>query len=118
MSECVFCRIAAGTIPAKILYQDDDVVAFPDANPAAPFHALVVPRQHRASLLEFGDGNADAKILAALLQAAVKVAKDAGYAKEEKGFRLAVNTGREAGQSVFHVHVHVLGGRTLRWPPG
>jgi histidine triad (HIT) family protein len=118
MSECVFCRIASGAIPAKLLHHDDDVIAFPDANPQAPFHALVIPRRHVASLAEFGDGEADGRLLGALVRTAVKVARDAGYAKAERGFRLAVNTGPEGGQSVFHVHVHVLAGRTLRWPPG
>lgn len=116
MNDCVFCRIAAGTIPAQLLYQDDDVVAFPDANPQAPFHALVIPRTHRGSLFEYGPD--DAASMAALVRAAVKVARDAGCDDPARGFRLVANTGPQAGQSVFHVHLHVLGGRALHWPPG
>ncbi len=116
MSECVFCRIVAGTIPAQILYQDDEVVAFPDANPKAPCHALVIPRKHLASLFEYGEG--DDAALGALLRGAVKVARDAGFEGEGRGFRLVANTGPQGGQSVFHVHLHVLGGRALSWPPG
>ena len=119
MSDCIFCKIAGGTIPATLLYQDDDVVAFPDVSPKAPFHALVIPREHRASLFDYGTEPAnDARALGALMRAAVRVARDAGFEEEGRGFRLVVNTGPDAGQSVFHVHVHVLGGRALAWPPG
>jgi histidine triad (HIT) family protein len=116
MSECVFCRIAAGTIPAPKLYEDDDVVAFPDANPQAPFHALVIPKEHKESLFAFGAG--DGAALGALVRAAVQVARDAGLDQPGRGFRLVTNTGPQGGQSVFHVHLHVLGGRSLGWPPG
>jgi histidine triad (HIT) family protein len=119
MSDCIFCKIVAGTVPAKLLYEDDDAVAFPDMSPRAPFHALVVPREHRASLFDYGAEPAnDGRALGALVRAAVQVARDAGFEEQGRGFRLVVNTGPEAGQSVFHVHLHVLGGRTLAWPPG
>ena len=117
--DCIFCKIVAGTIPATILYQDDEVVAFPDVSPKAPFHALVIPREHRASLFDYGTGaGADGAALGALLRGAVRVARDAGFEEEGRGFRLVANTGPQGGQSVFHVHLHVLGGRPLSWPPG
>jgi histidine triad (HIT) family protein len=117
--DCIFCKIAAGAIPAKFLYEDEDVVAFPDVSPKAPFHALVIPREHRVSLFDYGDGaDGDGARLGALLRGAVRVARDAGFDEEGRGFRLVVNTGPQGGQSVFHVHLHVLGGRALSWPPG
>ena len=115
MSEnCLFCRIVRGEIPAQIIYQDDDALAFRDLNPQAPTHVLVIPREHLASLNEAETH--DAAALGRLLQAAAKVARQEGLA--ENGYRTVINTGAGAGQTVFHLHLHILGGRGLAWPPG
>lgn len=111
---CVFCRIAEGTAAARVVHQDASVVAFHDIHPQAPVHVLVVPRRHITSLLDAGEG--DEPLLGLLVRTARDVAKDLGLA--EKGFRLVFNTGRDAGYSVYHVHLHLLGGRPLGWPPG
>ena len=111
MSECVFCRIVSGEIPAKVLYRDDHAVAISDLDPKAPFHALVIPRTHVAKLSELED----AALGGRLLQTARRVASDAGYADQ---FRMVVNNGESAGQSVWHLHIHVLAGRDFGWPPG
>lgn len=110
----MFCRIAAGKIPAKLLHSDDLAVAFDDLNPQAPVHALVVPRRHIATLDDTSDG--DAVLLGHLLRTATKVAgaKNLGT----RGYRTVINCRAEAGQSVFHLHLHLLGGRALQWPPG
>lgn len=115
---CIFCRIAAGEIPATIIYEDDECLAFRDINPQAPVHALVIPRKHIASLAEAGD--ADAALLGRLLLAGARVAKQEGLGDDldARGFRTVVNTGAGAGQSVFHIHVHILGGRSFGWGPG
>lgn len=111
---CLFCKIAAKQIPARILFEDADLLAFHDVNPVAPTHLLVIPKQHLTSL---NDGQAEhAEMLGKLLLAASRAAALAGVA--ETGYRVVVNTGASAGQSVFHLHVHVLGGRSLAWPPG
>jgi histidine triad (HIT) family protein len=110
--DCVFCRIVAGEVPAKILYRDESVVAFPDRDGAgSPFHALVVPSAHIAKLSDLEDVELGGR----LLQVARKVAADAGYADR---FRLVVNNGDTAGQTVWHLHLHVLAGREFSWPPG
>jgi histidine triad (HIT) family protein len=113
MTDCPFCRIVQGEEDARIVYQDDDVTAFHDANPVAPVHVLVVPNRHieRAAAVEAGDE----PVLGRLFVAARQVAEEQGVAD---GYRLVVNSGRPAGQSVFHLHVHLLGGRTFTWPPG
>ena len=110
MADCIFCRIAAKEVPAPIVHEDADVVAFKDLNPRAPLHVLVIPRRHveRLSTLD------DEALAGKLTLAAAKVAKDAGHGDN---FRLVVNNGAGAGQSVFHVHFHVLGGRPFSWPP-
>jgi histidine triad (HIT) family protein len=110
--DCLFCRIIRREIPSPLIYESPDCVAFRDIDPQAPTHALVVPRRHIASLNEA----ADAKLLGELLIAAAEVAKQAGIA--ESGYRTVINTNRDAGQAVFHVHVHVIGGRKMHWPPG
>jgi histidine triad (HIT) family protein len=112
MQGCIFCSIASGLIPATIVYQDEDVVAFRDLHPVAPFHVLVIPRVHLSSLAESSE--TDAAMLGRLMLAARRVAHDAGF--ESRGYRTIVNTGADAGQSVHHLHVHVLAGRTLSWP--
>ena len=114
MSDCVFCKIARREIPAQIVYQDDQVTAFRDLNPQAPVHVLVVPNQHVGSVAEIGPGNGP--LLAALVTAANRVAEEAGVAGS--GYRLVFNVGEDAGLSVPHLHLHVLGGRRLAWPPG
>jgi histidine triad (HIT) family protein len=114
MTDCIFCKIAGGGTPAQKVFEDDDVVAFRDLNPVAPTHVLVVPKRHVASLNDAGE--ADARLLGALLLGARSVAEREGVA--ESGYRVVVNTMRDAGQVVFHVHVHVLGGRGFGWPPG
>jgi histidine triad (HIT) family protein len=114
MSDCLFCKIAEGKIPAKIVHQDKDTVAFEDIEPQAPFHVLVVPRAHVATLNDLGrehDG-----VMGKLFRVAATLAHEKGYA--EKGWRAVINTNREGGQVVFHVHLHVLGGRQMGWPPG
>ena len=112
MADCIFCQIARGEMQAAIVHQDEYVVAFKDARPRAPLHVLVIPREHVASLGEA----ADAELVGRVALAAAKVAKHAGYG--ERGFRVVSNTGPDAGQSVAHLHFHVLAGRGLSWPPG
>jgi histidine triad (HIT) family protein len=114
MSDCLFCKIVAGQIPAKVVHQDDDAVAFVDINPQAPTHILVVPRKHIPSLNDLGPE--DDALLGRVLRVAAKLAAERGVAAE--GWRAVVNTNAAAGQTVFHVHVHVLGGRQMGWPPG
>jgi histidine triad (HIT) family protein len=114
MSECIFCKIVARTIPAALVYEDDMVVAFDDMNPQAPTHTLVIPRKHVASIAELQDS--DVGLLGRLMLAGNKIAKLKGIA--DAGYRVVVNTGAHGGQSVFHLHLHVLGGRHLAWPPG
>lgn len=111
---CLFCRIASGEITAKKVYEDKDVVAFNDINPQAPTHVLVVPRKHIASLDEMGD--ADTAIVGTVLLRAAQIARDLQLTSE--GYRVVVNTGEAAGQTVFHIHFHILGGRDFGWPPG
>ena len=110
---CLFCKIAAGTIPATIVHQDDDLVAFRDINPQAPTHVLVVPRKHIPSIDALA--TEDAEVVGRLLLGAAKVAAQQGLSQ---GYRLVFNNGEWAGQTVDHIHLHVLGGRRLGWPPG
>lgn len=111
-SDCLFCRIVSHEIPAKYVLENDHVVAFRDINPQAPVHVVVVPRQHVASL----NDAADAEMLGHLSLAAAQIAKAEGIA--ESGYRTVVNTNRDAGQTVFHIHLHLIGGRDMAWPPG
>jgi len=114
MSNCLFCRIIAGEIPASKVYEDDRLVAFNDINPQAPMHVLVVQRVHVATLNEITAEYDD--LIGAMVRRAAAIAADRGYA--EAGFRTVFNCNAGAGQSVFHVHLHVLGGRSMSWPPG
>jgi histidine triad (HIT) family protein len=114
MSDCIFCKIAAGEIPGDIVHQDEAVVAFNDINPAAPTHILIIPVKHIASMAEADQE--DQAVLGGLLLRAKAIAHEKGL--EEKGYRLVINTGREAGQAVFHIHLHLLAGRAMSWPPG
>lgn len=111
---CLFCRIAAGEVPADIVHEDDLVVCFRDVSPKAPTHLLLIPRRHIASAVELS--GTDAEMLGRLFTVAAKQARDAGVA--EGGYRMVTNVGRGAGQSVGHLHFHLLGGRSLGWPPG
>jgi histidine triad (HIT) family protein len=113
-SECVFCKITDDKIPATIVYRDDDVMAFKDLTPRAPLHLLVIPLRHIATLTQARPE--DAEIFGKLMVTAARLAIEAGYGTS--GFRVVLNAGPDAGQSVLHVHLHVLGGRALAWPPG
>jgi len=114
VAECIFCRIAAGEVQAAVVYNDDIVVAFRDLSPQAPSHLLIIPRKHVASLRDISPG--DERLVGHIVRIAAQVAEGEGIA--ERGFRLVANSGREAGQSVDHLHFHLLGGRPMRWPPG
>lgn len=112
-ADCIFCRIAAGEIPARIAHQDDEVVVFHDVAPKAPSHLLVIPRRHIATLAETTPE--DAALLGRVVRTAIEVAHAEGL---DRGYRLVWNCGESAGQSVFHLHLHLLGGRAMGWPPG
>lgn len=114
MSECLFCRIVQGSIPAKIIYQDEHTLAFDDINPQAPIHSLIIPKRHVESVQDLHEP--DQSLLGRMLLTCTRVARDKGLS--ERGFRLVANTGRDGGQTVGHLHFHVLGGRHLGWPPG
>jgi histidine triad (HIT) family protein len=111
--DCIFCSIAAGEIPADLIYANDDVVAFRDLDPQAPSHVLVIPRAHYQDI---ADVSMNAPELTAKLFAAASLVAE--QEELDEGFRLVTNVGQDGGQSVWHVHIHVLGGRTLQWPPG
>ena len=112
--ECLFCRIASGEIPSSKVYEDDEVFAFNDINPQAPLHVLVIPKRHIATTNDLVAG--DNALVGTLVRRAAAIAADKGYAS--RGYRTVVNCNAEAGQTVFHLHVHVLAGRRMRWPPG
>ncbi|HUF12433.1 MAG TPA: histidine triad nucleotide-binding protein [Longimicrobiales bacterium] len=114
MAGCIFCGIANGEVPADVVYQDDDVVAFRDLDPKAPTHVLVIPRRHLTSIDAMAPG--DEPLIGRLFAAAKTVAREAGI--DSSGYRMVTNVGNDAGQSVEHLHVHVLGGRRMTWPPG
>ena len=114
MSDCLFCRIAAGAIPADVVAEGDEWLAFRDINPQAPTHVLVVPRRHIATLDDLTP--TDAPLMGTLVGAAAQIARDEGVV--DGGYRVVVNCGAGAGQSVFHIHLHLLGGRPFSWPPG
>ena len=112
--ECIFCKIASKQIPVQPVYEDEHVIAFPDINPAAPVHVLVIPKKHIASLAEVVPG--DEKLMGALLTALPRIAGILGIADE--GYRTVINTRDNGGQTVYHLHCHLLGGRFMTWPPG
>ena len=114
MSDCLFCKIIAGQIPGTIVYQDDRLVAFKDINAQAPTHVLVVPRRHIATLNDLTPE--DDGLVGEMTRRAAAIAKEHGHA--ERGYRTVFNCNADAGQTVFHIHMHVLGGRRLAWPPG
>lgn len=111
---CLFCRIVSGEIPASKVYEDDDVVAFDDINPQAPMHVLIVPREHIATLQDLTP--AQDALVGAMVRRAAALAAARGYGAS--GFRTVFNCNADAGQTVFHLHLHVLGGRSMGWPPG
>ena len=113
-SDCLFCKIGSGEIPARRIYETDDVVAFRDINPQAPTHALVIPKRHIPSINDLTDG--DAEIVGRLFLAARQIAENEGFS--EPGYRVTMNCNAAAGQTVFHIHLHLLGGRDFGWPPG
>jgi len=112
MTDCLFCRIVHGEIPAEFAAETDDAIALRDVNPQAPVHILVIPKEHVRSLVEAED----AALLGRLLLFAARIARDEGIA--EPGYRIVLNTNLDGGQSVYHLHVHLLGGRKMTWPPG
>lgn len=114
MSDCLFCAIVKGDIKGELVYQDGSVVAFRDINPKAPVHLLIVPRKHIATLLDLEPG--DKGLIGDIFSLAAKLARDQGIAQD--GFRVVANCGEGAGQSVFHIHFHLMGGRPFTWPPG
>lgn len=114
MSNCLFCKIIAGEIPAAKVYEDDRVIAFNDINPQAPMHVLVVPRRHIATLNDLSA--ADDGLVGSMVRAGAQIARAHGF--DGPGFRTVFNCNAQAGQTVFHIHLHVFGGRTLAWPPG
>ena len=109
--DCIFCKIVSGEIPSKIVYEDDNVLAFNDIDPQAPVHIVVVPKKHFANILELNDST----ILNAIFDSIRKIADEQ---KMKKGFRIVCNTGSDGGQTVDHLHFHILAGRNLQWPPG
>lgn len=114
MADCLFCAIADGKIKANFVYQDEAVLAFQDISPKAPVHILIIPRKHIVSVLDI-DAN-DGVVIGQIFQVAARLAREQGIA--ESGFRVVANSGANAGQSVFHLHYHLLGGRQMSWPPG
>ena len=111
MSECIFCQIATGKIPSKKVYEDERIYAFEDINPQAPTHVLLVPKKH---IVNLHDGAGDPALLGEIVARSAAIARELGIDE----YRLVANSGAEAGQAVFHLHFHVLGGRRMRWPPG
>ena len=112
--KCLFCRIATGDIPSKKVYEDNDVVAFQDINPQAPTHVLIIPRKHIPTLDDLNE--ADASTLGTALVRVAQIARDLHLNTD--GYRVIINNGESAGQTVFHIHFHLLGGRNFGWPPG
>lgn len=111
---CLFCKIAAKEVPASVVYEDDDILAFEDIDPKAPVHLLVIPRKHIATLNDLSEEDVD--LIGRIMFVAKRLGKDRGI--DEEGYRVVVNCNRGGGQAVFHLHAHILGGRQLSWPPG
>ena len=114
MDDCIFCRIAAKEIPARIVYEDDEILAFDDIHPKAPVHVLIIPKEHFASLNELPEDREGLLGQVLVKARAIAAAKGIG----ESGYRIVLNTARDSGQDVFHIHFHLLGGRRMTWPPG
>jgi len=113
-NDCIFCKIAAGELPADIYYKDEEVIAFRDVHPVAPTHLLIIPRRHIATANEFSEE--DVALIGKLPLTAARIAKELRV--DQSGYRLVMNCNRDAGQTVFHVHLHLLAGRSFSWPPG
>lgn len=114
MDKCIFCKIVNKEIPAKVVYEDDRVIAFEDINPQAPVHVLLIPKEHFVSLNDIPEEKME--LVGHILSKARWVAQEKGI--KESGYRIVLNTARDSGQDVFHIHFHVLGGRRMTWPPG
>lgn len=114
MDDCIFCKIVNKELPSNTIYEDDKSIAFKDINPQAPVHILVIPKKHIRSLVESDES--DKELLGHLTQVARNIANE--HKLSSKGFRLVLNSGLESGQSVWHIHIHILGGRKMTWPPG
>lgn len=114
MSDCLFCKIAAREIPSAVVYEDDAILAFKDISPQAPVHVLIIPKQHLTSAMDLNEENAD--LISKIFLTASKLAREFGI--DQSGFRIVNNCGKDGGQSVGHIHFHLLGGRELGWPPG
>ena len=114
MNDCLFCKMISGEIPCDIVYEDESVFAFRDIDPKAPTHILLIPRKHIRSINELGES--ERNLAGELLLTAKKIAKDEGI--DKSGFRTIFNTNSDGGQTVFHIHMHILGGRKMAWPPG
>ena len=114
MSDCLFCKIVAGQIPCTEVYSDENILAFRDIDPQAPTHILVIPRRHITGLSDLSD--ADSEMIGNLTTSATRIA--AGEGLDQKGYRFVINNGQDGGQTVGHLHLHILGGRALAWPPG
>ena len=112
--DCLFCRIVDGSLPADIVYENDSLIAFRDIDPKAPTHILLIPRRHVATMNDLQDG--DESLVGDLFLTAARIAADEGLADD--GYRVVMNCNEAAGQSVFHIHLHLMGGRTMTWPPG
>lgn len=112
--ECIFCKILLRAVPARIIFEDDEAIAFDDINPQAPVHVLVIPKKHISTTLDLS--KEDNVLIGHLFQVANRIAVEKNIS--ERGFRLIMNTNPEAGQSVYHIHLHLLGGRAMLWPPG
>ncbi|MBS3818200.1 histidine triad nucleotide-binding protein [bacterium] len=114
MEDCIFCQIASKKMPSKVVYEDENILAFQDINPQAPVHILAIPKEHYSSLNEIPQSKKD--ILSHILLKCRQIAEQQGIG--QKGYRIVLNTGKNSGQDVFHIHFHVLGGRKMTWPPG
>ena len=114
MTDCLFCKMVSGDITPDTVYEDDDVLAFRDINPQAPLHVLVIPKQHVSTLNDLDEDHAG--LVGKMMLAAASIAQQEGVA--EQGYRTVVNCNADAGQTVFHIHLHLLGGRPMHWPPG
>ena len=114
MTDCIFCKIAKGDIPAKVVYKDNEVVAFEDINPQAPVHIVLIPHKHIERISDIT--GADDALMGKMLRVGTEIAKEKNIASN--GFRLVANCNKDAGQEVFHIHIHLLGGRKFNWPPG
>lgn len=114
MEDCLFCKINEGTIPSKKVFDNDEIFAIQDINPVAPIHLLIIPKKHFSTILEIEEH--DGRVIGSIFHVANQLARERGL--DKSGFRLVLNCGAEAGQSVFHIHYHLLGGRRMKWPPG